>query len=74
MKIMLGSVGYVAHNYRIQQNFRWLKFLSKAHTMYCDKNFVKFNFANRASYLPGSFVGGAQICYVHIYACALTIA
>ena len=35
--------------YRIRQNFRWLKFLPKAHTMYWDKNFT-----NHASCLPGS--------------------
>ena len=30
--------------------------MTKAHTLYWDKNFAKLNFANHASYLPGSSV------------------
>ena len=37
--------------YHIRQNFHWLKFSPKAHTLYWDKNFAKFNFANCASYI-----------------------
>ena len=40
--------------YRTRQNFRWLKFSPKAHAMYWDKNFTKFNFTNHVSYFPGS--------------------
>ena len=34
--------------------FSRLKFSPKAHTLYWDKKFAKFNFVNHASYLPGS--------------------
>ena len=42
--------------------------------MYWDKNFAKFNFANRTSYLPGSCGWSSQIAMcICAYACALTI-
>ena len=40
--------------YCIRQNFCWPKFSPKAHTLYWDKNFAKFKFANHVSYLPGN--------------------
>ena len=50
--------------------FRWLKFSQKAHTLYWDKNNIaKFNFANRASYLPGSY-GWSSRAAMRIFACA----
>ena len=55
------------NNYRIWQNFHWLKFSPKANTLYWDKNF-----ANRTNYLPGSSGWSSQVigmCYAH----ALTI-
>ena len=57
--------------YRIRQNFCWLKFSPKAHTMYWDKNFTKFNFTNCASYLPGSCGWSSQVamCNIYMYAC-----
>ena len=43
------------------------KFLPKTHTMYRDKNFAKFNFTNRTSYLPGSCGWNSQVAiYVHM--------
>ena len=56
--------------YRIWQNFCWLKFSPKAHTMYWDKNFTKFNFTNCASYLPGSCGWSSQVAMCNIYVCA----
>ena len=58
------AVMYV-YKYHIRQNFHWLKFSPKAHTMYWDKN---FNFANRAGYLPGSCGWSSRIA-MHICAC-----
>ena len=38
----------------VYNNFPWLKILPVAHTMYSNKNVTEFNFANCASYPPGS--------------------
>ena len=57
-------------NYTIYDKiFRWLKFSPKAHTMYWDKNFAKFNVANRASYLPGSCEWSLRVA---MHKCAYT--
>ena len=55
--------------YCIRQNFRWLKFLPKTHTLYWDKNFAKFNFANHASYLPGSSGWSSRAIGVYVHMC-----
>ena len=55
--------------YCIWQNFRWLKFSPKAHTMYWVKNFAKFNFTNCTSYLLRS-CGWSSWVAMRICACA----
>ena len=49
------------------------KFSPKAHTLYWDKNFAKFNFANHASYLPGNSEWSSGVIgmrYVHMRVCS----
>ena len=38
--------------YHKGQNFHWVKILPMAHILYSEKNFAKFNFANRVRYIP----------------------
>ena len=55
--------------YCIQQNFCWLKISPKGSYFVLGQNFTKFNFTNRANYLPGSCGWSSQVA-MHICTCA----